>query len=240
MTFGEDRQAATMAATTSEADDRAAIFARTRPRTRAQATAARPGSPRSRCRRWRCQRPWRIRGLIEAVEQVDDEVDDDDDRRDQQDAALQRRIVAPADRLDQPFADAGPGEDRLGEHGARHQRADLQADDRDDGDERVAQRVHADDAEAAQALGACGAHIVLAQHLEHGRAGHARDRPRAAWCRARSPAGSRWCSGRAERARLVGQERVDQHEAGHGLEIVVDAGRCGPKPASGPSARRPA
>ena len=57
------------------------------------------------------------------------------------DAALQHRIVAPADRLDQPFADARPGEDRLGQDRAGEQHADLQADHGDDRDQRVAQGV---------------------------------------------------------------------------------------------------
>ena len=55
------------------------------------------------------------------------------------------------------------------------QRADLQADDGHHRDERVAQRVQTDDAERRQALGARGAHIVLAEHLQHRRARHARD-----------------------------------------------------------------
>src|SRR5436305_2047600 len=40
-----------------------------------------------------------------AVENVDAEVDQDDDGRHQHDTALQGRIVALADRLDQPMAD---------------------------------------------------------------------------------------------------------------------------------------
>ena len=53
--------------------------------------------------------------------------------------------------------------------------ADLQADGGDDRDQRIAQRMHADDAERRQALGAGGAHIVLAQHFQHRRARLARD-----------------------------------------------------------------
>ena len=67
---------------------------------------------------------------------------------DQHDAALQGRIVAAADRLDQPLADARPGEDRLGQNGTGEQVADLQADDGDHRDQRIAQRMDADDAGA--------------------------------------------------------------------------------------------
>ncbi len=77
----------------------------------------------------------------DAVGHVDQQVDQHHDGAEQQHAALQHRIVAPADGLDQPFADAGPGEDGLGEDGAGEQHADLQADHRDDRDQRIAQRM---------------------------------------------------------------------------------------------------
>src|SRR6476659_2751358 len=72
-----------------------------------------------------------------AVKHVDGEVDDDDDARNEEDATLKGRIISSSNRLDEPFPDARPGEDGLGEHCARHQRANLQADDRHDGDECV-------------------------------------------------------------------------------------------------------
>src|SRR6185312_4686646 len=37
-----------------------------------------------------------------AIDEIDDEIDQNDDRRDEQDAALERGIIAPADRLDEP------------------------------------------------------------------------------------------------------------------------------------------
>src|SRR5579883_246922 len=82
-----------------------------------------------------------------AVKNVDRQADEDDDARDQHDPALQRRIVAAENRLDEPFADAGPGEDRLRQHRAGEQRANRQADHGNDGNHRVAQGVQADDAE---------------------------------------------------------------------------------------------
>src|SRR5438105_809206 len=73
-----------------------------------------------------------------AVEHVDDEIDADDDRRDQQNAALDNRIIARLDAVDQPIADARPGENRFGEDRARQQQTDLEADDGDDRDQRIA------------------------------------------------------------------------------------------------------
>src|SRR4051812_10554285 len=66
-------------------------------------------------------------GIDQAVKKIDDEVHQDDNTRNQHDAALESRIVAPSDRLDEPFADARPREDGLGQNRARKQRADGQA-----------------------------------------------------------------------------------------------------------------
>ncbi len=77
------------------------------------------------------------------------------------------------------------------------------------------------DAALGQALGAGGAHVVFAQHLEHGRAGLARDdgeRNGAEHDRGQD----QMLHGRLEGALLAGQQAVDQHEAGDGLEIDVE------------------
>ena len=145
----------------------------------------------------------------------------DDDRRDQQDAALHDRIVARLHAVDQPVADARPRKDRLGEDGAGQQQSDLQPDDGDDRDQRIAQRVHDDDAPARQPLGARGAHVVLAQHFEHRRARHPRDhrqRNRAERDRRQDQVRQR----RAERAHVAGAQRVDEHEAGRRRHVVLD------------------
>ena len=69
-------------------------------------------------------------GLMIAYEMSTSRLTSDEDDREEEDPALQDRVVAVEDRLLQPAADAGPGEDRLGEHCARQQEAGLQADDR--------------------------------------------------------------------------------------------------------------
>src|SRR5271163_28226 len=68
--------------------------------------------------------------IDDAVDEIDDQIDADDDRRDQHDPALQSRIVAPADRIDEPMADARPREDRLRQHRPGHQARNREADHR--------------------------------------------------------------------------------------------------------------
>src|SRR5580704_6859053 len=69
-------------------------------------------------------------GINHAIDEIDDQVDENDHGGDEQNAALQRRIVAAADGIDEPMADPRPGEDRLGEHGAGHQARNREADHR--------------------------------------------------------------------------------------------------------------
>src|SRR6202044_1023793 len=60
-------------------------------------------------------------GIDDAVDEIYDQIDEDDDGGDEQNAALQRRIIASADGIDEPMADPWPGEDRLRQDSARHQ-----------------------------------------------------------------------------------------------------------------------
>ena len=155
------------------------------------------------------------------VGQIDHQVDEDHGGRDQHHATLQRRIVTAPDRFDQPLAHTRPREDRFGQHGTRHQRAHLQPDDRDHRDQRIAQRVQADHASRWQTFGARGAHVVLAEHLEHRRARHARDH------RQRNGA-EHDCRQHEvvqrvlQRTGLARQPGIDGHETGDRLEVVLD------------------
>src|SRR5436190_10012901 len=119
----------------------------------AATTSVRPGRtasapvrewpPESRSRRWPLRResfeadPW----IEHPVCEIGDEVHRDVGHRDEQDAALHERIVARVDRLNQQAADAGPREDGLGDDRAREHRAELEADDRHDRNEAVAERM---------------------------------------------------------------------------------------------------
>ena len=98
--------------------------------------------------------------------------------RDQQDAALHQRVVAEADRLNQQPADARPREDRLGDDRAGQHGAELQAEDRDDRDQAVAERVPEHGARARHAARPRRQHVELAQLLEHARARHPRQHRR--------------------------------------------------------------
>src|ERR1700738_1734214 len=111
----------------------------------------------------------------DAVEQIDDQIDADHDRSDQQYASLHDRIVARLNAVDQPVAHARPGKDGLGQDRAGQQQADLQTDHRDHRNESVAQRVNQHHSPVREALGAGGANVILAQHLEHRRARHSGD-----------------------------------------------------------------
>jgi hypothetical protein len=84
-------------------------------------------------------------------------------------------VVALEQRIEREAADAGPGEDGLGEHRAAEQGAELDPDDREHRDERVAQRVAVDDVVVRHAFSHGGAHIVLLQDLQHAGAGHSRN-----------------------------------------------------------------
>ena len=82
----------------------------------------------------------RTRGIDQRVDEVGEKIDEHVGDRDQQDAALQQRIVARLDGLHGQAADARPGENRFGDDGAGEQRAELQAEDGEDGNQRVAER----------------------------------------------------------------------------------------------------
>src|SRR6266480_2254958 len=109
------------------------------------------------------------------VEHVHDEVDEDERGGEQEDRRLHHGIVAVVDRLHRQAPDPRPREDRLGDHRAAEERAELDPDDRDDRDRGVLERVLPDDRGVAHALGPRRPDVVLVQHLEHPRACEPRD-----------------------------------------------------------------
>src|SRR3989442_7110112 len=92
----------------------------------------------------------------EAVGQIDDQVDDDEGQGEDEHGALQEDVVAGEDRLDHETAEPRPREDRLGEHGAAHELARLQPEQRDERGGGVAERVPAEHPPLAHALGPGG------------------------------------------------------------------------------------
>ena len=98
--------------------------------------------------------------------------------------------VALVDRLEHQPAEARQVEHVLDDDGAGQQEGELQADDGQHRDQRVAQRVPPQRLPPAQALGAGGADIVLAQRLEQRRAHDAGEDRGLRQAPARPPAGS--------------------------------------------------
>src|SRR5271165_5583001 len=88
-------------------------------------------------REWRsCEAHARI---DEGVEQIREEIDDYVGNRDYQDAPLEQRVVAGRDGLYGEAADAGPGKDCFCDDGAGEERAELQAEDGNYGNQGVAE-----------------------------------------------------------------------------------------------------
>ncbi|EWG98198.1 hypothetical protein Q427_31770 [Halomonas sp. BC04] len=109
----------------------------------------------------------------QAIDQVGDDVEDDDQGGGEEEDAQQQVVVALHQCLVHQAADAGPGEHGLGEDGAAHHLARLQAGESDDGKQGIAQDMPSLNHPWTEALGAGGLDIVLLAGLEHGRTGHA-------------------------------------------------------------------
>src|SRR5690606_16492710 len=111
------------------------------------------------------------------IEPGDDEVghegDDDVQRRRHQYRALDHGEVACVDGIVDQLADAGPGEDDLGEDRAGQQAAEPHADQRDGRQDRDPERVAEHHRARGEAEGARRTDVVLAHYLQHGGAHHA-------------------------------------------------------------------
>ena len=114
-------------------------------------------------------------GIEQGVGDVDQEIDGDVDARGQKDHRLNDGIIAREHGIDGEAADAGQVEHAFGDDHARYQQRKTGADHGDDRHRGVAQRMTQQHAALGNALGARGADIILAEHVEHRRAGHARD-----------------------------------------------------------------
>src|SRR2546426_2857446 len=105
------------------------------------------------------------------IDDPDDEVPDDvgrhDDGREQDDRALDHREILVADRLHGEGRHARPGEDRLRDDGAAEELAELEPQDRDDRDARVAEGVLDDDRALAHPFGAGGLDVLHVHDLDH-------------------------------------------------------------------------
>ncbi len=98
--------------------------------------------------RWPTATTWQRHSSVEAharIEQgvgdVGQEVDEHDDDPRRRGSRLDDREVAMEDRVDHQLADSGDGEDLLDDERAADEEADVDAEDRDGRDDRVAERV---------------------------------------------------------------------------------------------------
>src|SRR6267142_7115054 len=81
----------------------------------------------------------------DAVQHVHEEVGQNHDDGDEHDEVLDDGVVAPEDRLDQEPRDAGQVEDGLRDHEAADEKRELDADDGDDREQGVLERMTPDD-----------------------------------------------------------------------------------------------
>src|SRR6267142_801670 len=92
-------------------------------------------------------------GIEHAIRQIDQQVEDQDDRGDEDDDRLQHDEVPVDDALDQQRSHARHDEDGLDDDHAAQEPRELIAGDGQDRQERVLQRVPADDGDLDEALG---------------------------------------------------------------------------------------
>jgi hypothetical protein len=109
------------------------------------------------------------------VDQIHEQVHHEKDDGHDEDHGLHGRVIALAHRLDQRRPHARHDEDDLHDDEAAEQATAPPADEGDDGQERVPERMMVDDRALRQPLGARRTHVVLADHLQHLRARETRD-----------------------------------------------------------------
>ena len=76
--------------------------------------------------------------------------------------------IIPVEGVDEQPPHAGVVEDRLGDDGPAEDAGDLEHHDGDEGNQGVAGGMFDDNHPFAQPFGAGGAHVILAQHFQHG------------------------------------------------------------------------
>ena len=114
------------------------------------------------------------RGSTHLVEQVGEQVDEHRQHGDVDRHRLDHRVVAAVHRQQHLAAQAGNREEHLDQERADEDARQRQPDVRQDRDHRVAQHVAQQHHRLAQALGARGAHVVLADLVEEEAAVQAR------------------------------------------------------------------
>src|SRR6476469_4177625 len=111
-------------------------------------------------------------GVAAALNKKDQGVEEDDEEGAEHDDRHHRRQVEVFQRFVGVLDDAVEAEDAFDQDRAADQGAEVEAEDGDDRDQRVAHHVAAHHPALAEALGPRGAHVVLVHHVEHARAQH--------------------------------------------------------------------
>src|SRR5262245_17817900 len=112
--------------------------------------------------------------IEETVCEIDEQVHRHIGDRDQQNAALNGRIVARADRLNEQAAHARPRKNRLGDDRAREHGAKLKTEHRDDRNQAVAKGMFQDGSRPRHTLGPRGQHVKLSQFFNQAGPRHPR------------------------------------------------------------------
>ena len=120
-------------------------------------------------RRWPSGPQYLIRGSHGRVRDVREQVGDQHEHGEHEGDPHDDREVAAVHRVDEPQAESGPGEHRLGDRRAPDQLGKRQADDRDDRDEGVPEGVAEHDRSRRQALGLGRGDVLRIDDVEHRR-----------------------------------------------------------------------
>src|SRR5919201_3194510 len=152
MTMAASSTAAPNGASRARVARRSASQRRSRTVTASRVTSARSANPDS--------------GIDPAIQQVDEQIAHDEAERDQQDHALDERIVAREDRVDDEPSHARQREDVFRDDGTADQRAELKPEHGHDGDQRILQHMTADDDPLRKALGARRPYVIFGERLE--------------------------------------------------------------------------
>src|ERR1051326_3935199 len=161
------------------------------------------------------------------IHQVHGQIDQTENQSDEQHPTLHNGVIAIADAVEQEAAHARQRENRLDNHRAAEQVADLHADDGQHRNECVFQRMPIQHTAIAQAFGIRGADVVLAEHLQQAGADHAHDERghRRAQCNSRQDQGLQTKprvvqeTDKSDRWKPVQPERDKQDEQGAQPEI---------------------
>src|SRR5918996_3010324 len=106
----------------------------------------------------------------DAVQDIGKQVAKDDGEATHHHEGEHEWVVALHDGQHAQLAEPWPREDRLRDHRAGQESGDAQSEQRDDRDQRIAERVLERHPRRGEALRLCGADVVLVEHLEHLRA----------------------------------------------------------------------